>query len=133
MIWLLDVNVLIATLVTSHEHHGTVEAWLADLPEDDKLATSSITELGFVRVLNQAPQYRVPVVDSIRILTRFHKNKVRHVVRLSDDRGAGELPKWVTTARQTTDGHLAGLASQHGAVLATLDMAIPGAFLISRS
>ena len=53
MIWLLDVNALIAALVTGHEHHRRVTAWLAGLADCDVLATCSITELGFVRILNQ--------------------------------------------------------------------------------
>jgi hypothetical protein len=40
------------------------------------------------------------------------------------------LPKWVKSPAQTTDGHLVQLASANGAVLATLDEGIPGAFLI---
>jgi len=34
------------------------------------------------------------------------------------------------SAKQTTDGHLAQLAKAKGAVLATLDGKIPGAYLI---
>ncbi|MCB1062121.1 MAG: PIN domain-containing protein [Verrucomicrobiae bacterium] len=133
MIWLLDVNALIAALVSGHEHHEPVEAWLAGLSDEDGLATCSITELGFVRVMNQAPQYRVPIRDSIRLLTRFQGNQTRTVMRLTDDRGVADLAAWVKTARQTTDGHLLGLAESHGAHLATLDTGIPGAFLIPRS
>ena len=49
---------------------------------------------------------------------------------LADDRGVSRLPRWVKTARQTTDGHLAELARAHGAMLATLDEKIPEAFVI---
>jgi hypothetical protein len=48
----------------------------------------------------------------------------------SDDLSAQELPSWVRVPRQTTEGHLAALAKAHGAMLATLDGKIPGAFLI---
>jgi hypothetical protein len=37
---------------------------------------------------------------------------------------------WVKTVKQTTDGHLAQLAKANGAILATLDRGIPGAFQI---
>jgi len=37
---------------------------------------------------------------------------------------------WVKTPKQITDGHLAQLAKANGAILATLDGRIPGAFLI---
>lgn len=130
MTWLLDVNVLIAALVAAHEHHDRVSSWLAALPAADRLATCSITELGFVRVLHQAPHLRVPVRESVRLLTRFRANRRRVVVRLPDDHGASDLPQWVKASRQITDGHLAGLAVRHGACLATLDNGIPGAIVI---
>ena len=130
MTWLLDVNVLIAALVAAHEHHDRVSSWLAALPAADRLATCSITELGFVRVLNQAPDLRVPVKESVQLLTRFRANRRRVVARLPDDHGASDLPHWVKAGRQITDGHLAGLAVRHGARLATLDNGIPGAIVI---
>ncbi|MEX0670004.1 MAG: TA system VapC family ribonuclease toxin [Pirellulales bacterium] len=130
MTWLLDVNVLIAALVAAHEHHARVASWLAGLPAPDRLATCSITELGFVRVLHQAPHLRVPVKESVRLLTRFRANRRRVVIQVPDEDGAADLPQWVKTGRQITDGHLAGLAVRHGARLATLDKGIPGATVI---
>lgn len=130
MTWLLDVNILIAALVAAHEHHDRVSSWLASLAAADRLATCSITELGFVRVLSQAPHLRVPVKESVQLLTRFRANRRRVVVRLPDDHGASDLPQWVKAGRQITDGHLAGLAVRHGVRLATLDNGIPGAVVI---
>jgi hypothetical protein len=40
------------------------------------------------------------------------------------------LPGWVDRPGQVTDGHLLELAVSHGAVLATLDQGIPGAYLL---
>jgi len=130
MTWLLDVNALIAALFGAHEHHQRLGAWLDALPQEDALATCSITELGYVRILHQAPQYRVEVRESVKSLARFRKQSKRMVVFLPDGRSASDLPSWVRTGRQTTDGHLLGLADAHGARLATLDQGIPGAFLI---
>lgn len=127
MTWLLDVNALIAALVAPHEHHRLVGEWLAKLPEEDSLATCSITELGFVRVLNRAPQYRMPIGDSQWALKKFSENGTRTVVRLKDGRGVNQLPGWVNTGAKTTDGHLLGLANEHGAKLATVDKGIPEA------
>jgi hypothetical protein len=47
-----------------------------------------------------------------------------------DDQDATHLSPWVKVSEQTTDGHLIQLAQSHGAVLATLDAKIPGAFVI---
>jgi predicted nucleic acid-binding protein len=52
----LDVNALVALGFIHHEFHDRVAEWIKaqQLPE---LATCSITELGFVRILSQAPAY----------------------------------------------------------------------------
>ena len=59
--------------------------------------------------------------------------KARHAETftfISDDHDISHLPGWVKQPKQITDGHLAQLAKANGAVLATLDRGIPGAFLI---
>jgi toxin-antitoxin system PIN domain toxin len=127
---LLDVNALVALGFSQHEHHARVGRWVAGLPEKDTLATCSITELGFVRVLNQVPQYRVPIGDARELISRLRKNRKRRFVFIADAHGAAELPAWVTTGRQSTDGHLLELAKANGTELATLDEGIPGAFRI---
>jgi len=50
---------------------------------------------------------------------------------LTDDQDVSHLPSWVKTGQQTTDGHLLQLARLRHAALATLDVRIPGGFLIS--
>jgi toxin-antitoxin system PIN domain toxin len=127
---LLDVNALVALGFSQHDHHDRVSQWVAGLPEEDTFATCSITELGFVRVLNQVPQYRVPIKDACELISRLRKNRRRRFILIPDDHGAAGLPGWVKTGKQTTDGHLLELAKAHGAELATLDEGIPGAFHI---
>jgi len=56
MIYLLDVNALVALGVVHHEFHGRVATWLR-AQQFPPVATCSITELGFLRVLAQAPAY----------------------------------------------------------------------------
>ena len=56
MKYLLDVNALVALGFTHHEFHGRVAAWIKAV-RFPALVTCSITELGFVRVLAQAPSY----------------------------------------------------------------------------
>jgi hypothetical protein len=46
-------------ICTHHEFHGRVAAWIKAV-RFPALATCSITELGFVRVLAQAPSYGLP-------------------------------------------------------------------------
>ena len=53
-----------------------------------------------------------------------------HHVFLPDDQSATDWPDWCRGAGQTTDAHLVSLAAKHQARLATLDTAIPDAFVI---
>lgn len=128
MKYLLDVNALLALGFLPHEFHQRVATWVS-LGVDD-VATCSITELGFVRVLAQAPQYALSVRDAQSLLVRLKATKLLNFSFISDDCTVSNIPSWVKTARQITDGHLAELAKSHAAVLATLDRRIPGAFLI---
>ena len=128
MKYLLDVNALVALGFISHEFHGRVAEWVSSGKRE--IATCSITELGFVRVLAQAPQYGLSVGDAQTLLLRLKASRALNFTFIVDDSSISELPGWVKTARQITDGHLCELAKSHGAVLATLDQKIPRAFLI---
>jgi predicted nucleic acid-binding protein len=130
MTYLLDVNALLSLGFDQHEHHGRLEKWVDSLPPGDSLATCAITEIGFLRVLHQVPQYSVSIADGQRLISKLRANRKRTITFLQDHHGAADLPTWVKTGRQTTDGHLLGLAAAQGALLATLDAGIPGAFLV---
>lgn len=132
MTYLLDVNALVALGFLQHEFHGRVAGWVRTLAAKGvpELATCSITELGFVRVLAQAPQYGFTVGHARSLLLRLKTGNTLKFTFISDDHDISHIPAWVKTAKQTTDGHLAQLAKAKGAVLATLDGRIPGAYLI---
>ena len=129
MKYLLDVNALVALGLVHHEFHDRVARWVKG-QRFPAIATCSITELGFVRVLSQAPSYGLSVAQARSLLLRLKKADVLSFTFIADDHDIAHLPAWVKTAKQTTDGHLAQLASANGAVLATLDSKIPGAYLI---
>ena len=129
MKYLLDVNVLIALGFRYHAFHERVALWLK-AEKFPPIATCSITELGFVRVLAQAPTYGLSISHARVLLEQFKRASKSPIVRISDDHGAAEIPKWVTTPRHITDGHLLQLAAAKGFTFATLDEKIPGAFLI---
>jgi len=132
---LLDVNALVALGFLEHEFHARMAAWVrASLAKGTfELATCSITELGFVRVLTQAPQYGFTVLQARDLLLRLKSANILTFRFLPDDHDISRLPAWVKTAKQTTDGHLSQLARAKGAILATLDRRIPGALLIPAS
>jgi predicted nucleic acid-binding protein len=124
MKYLLDVNALIALGYKQHVFHKRVSGWAAG----KSLATCSIAELGFVRILAQLPEVDISVTTSREMLATMKRE--RRLTQISDSQSAVALPLWVQTPRQITDGHLLVLAQSNNSTLATCDAGIPGAFLI---
>lgn len=132
MRYLLDVNALIALGITRHQFRDRVRTWVASLAAKGtpELATCSITELGFVRIVSQVSAYNVTLEQAKTQLSRLKESEAYDFLFLADANDVSKLPTWVNSARQTTDGHLAELAASNECALATLDEGIPGAFVI---
>jgi uncharacterized protein len=135
MRYLLDVNALLALALLEHEFHPRVANWVERLARRGvpELATCSITELGFVRVLGEVQQYGSSVTQARELLLQLKNSNGMRCRFIPDHHDISYLPRWVRTPKQTTDGHLAELAKANEAVLATLDRRIPGAFVIPQS
>ena len=131
MIYLLDVNALVALGFLNHEFHARVATWVRS-HNSPNLASCSITELGFARVLAQAPAYGFTVTQARTLLLRLKQAKNSVLTFIPDNHDISHLPAWVRAPRQITDGHLSKLASANGAILATLDENIPGSYLIPK-
>lgn len=131
MIYLLDVNALVALGFINHEFHDRLASWVQSHNSID-LASCSITELGFVRVLAQAPAYGFTVTQARTLLLRLKEARSSPLTFIPDAHDVSHLPGWVRAPKQISDGHLSKLASANGAVLATLDENIPGSYLIPR-
>jgi len=127
--YLLDVNALIALGFDAHQFHGRIWSWLAK-EASPSLATCSIVELGYVRILSKSPAYSSDVSSAKSSLRRLKETLPWSVEFIGDHDDATLLPAWVVGPNQVTDGHLLELASKNNAVLATFDRGIPGAFLI---
>ncbi len=132
MRYFLDVNALIALGISRHEFRGRVRTWIASLSANGipELATCSITELGFVRIVSQIAAYNVTFDQAKMQLDILKASTAHRFSFLNDDHDISKLPSWVKTAKQTTDGHLLELANANGCKLATFDENIPGAFVI---
>ena len=129
MKYLLDVNALVALGFIHHEFHNRMATWVK-AQEFPEMATCSITELGFVRVLSQAPAYGFTVVQARTVLLRLKRAKILTFIFITDNHDISHLPAWVKSPKQTTDGHLVELARVSGAILATLDEKVPGSYRI---
>ena len=132
MKYLLDVSTLVAFGIIDHEFHDRVARWIRDLSATGilELATCSITEIGFVRVVAQTPHYEFTVPEARALLLQIKARHADVFTFIADDHDASRLPGWVKGPKQVTDGHLVQLAKANGTALATLDRGIPGALLI---
>jgi len=132
MKYLLDVNALVALCVTSHQFYGRMLKWMArvNASNDCEFLTCSITEIGLLRTLVLAPEYSFTIQQGKDVLAQLKSTKGFAFELLCDDVGIEVLPSWVHGGKQITDGHLIKLASNKGAVLATLDEGIRGAYVI---
>jgi predicted nucleic acid-binding protein len=130
--YLLDVNALLALGLEYHQFHRRVALWLLRLRSrpNVELATCSITELGFVRVLSRVPSYGYRVSEAQALLGRVKGRSIVEFTFLPDTQDLSDLPNWVNSHNQLTDGHLVQLANAQESVFATLDKRIPDAFLI---
>jgi predicted nucleic acid-binding protein len=133
VIYLLDVNALLALGVSEHEFHQRTERWVEHAgAKGASFATCAITELGFLRILLQTSHAAFTVGQGQKHLQLLKSSSQFRFEFLADDQDAQQLPAWVKWPKQLTDGHLVALARAHGAALATLDEGIRGAFVIPR-
>jgi uncharacterized protein len=131
MIYLLDVNALLALGIQEHEFHDRVSHWINKaVSAKHQFATCAITELGFLRVILESsyPNSTLPLAQKLLSLMKSSG----HFQFFADDQEATQLPHWVKWPKQLTDGHLLALAKARNGILTTLDEQIRGAFMIPR-
>jgi len=129
----MDVNLLLAWGWKDHVANQPVARWIQNITatREDVLMTSSISEIGFVRVSIQLSKGQVTPNQASRVLNQLIDSLGDSHEFLNDDLHGRQWPKWCQGASQTTDAHLSLLAKKHNATLATLGSKIPGALLIS--
>jgi len=122
---LLDVNVLVALVVPTHEHHALSRGWVLSRGAAEGWATCPVTELGAIRVCAQLPEGRrapAATADSLlqlRVSSRGHlfwPDAVSPAIM-------AELHQ-AENARQVTDRYLLGLARRYRGQLVTCDQAL---------
>jgi uncharacterized protein len=128
MVYLLDVNVLLALSDPMHVHHVAAHRWFAATGQS-AWATCPITENGFVRIASH-PRYPNRPGDApgvLALLRQLCAVAGHHFwgadVSLRDMIQPGTL----LSHSQLTDVYLLGLAIHHGGRLATLDQRIMAA------
>lgn len=113
MRYLLDVNALIALGITRHQFRDRVRTWVASLSADGvpQLATCSITELGFVRIVSQVSAYHVTLEQAKTELSRLKESDAYDFAFLADGNDVSLLPTWVKIG-QTDNGRPSGRISR---------------------
>lgn len=134
MKFLVDVNVLVAWGWADHADHARVARWIGKVRKkgEDKLLTSAIPQLGFVRVSVQRTAGQVSAEAAGEVLSGMLLSLGAAHAFVPDDQESFRWPVWCKAASRTTDAHLLALARAHGAELATLDEGIPGAFIVGQ-
>ena len=119
-----DVNVIVALFTGNHEHHDAAHAWLASARS---LATTPMTELGFVRVMMAGTPVNDPITCSEAIGSLGELRERPGAVFWPDatswvDRRL--VVSHVTGHRQVPDTHLLNLAIARNGRLVTFDEGI---------
>jgi hypothetical protein len=129
MIYLLDVNVLIALLDAHHIHNASAHRWVGSHPEPLKWASCPIIENAFVRITGK-PTYPNFLGSAMAALSSLKKNcsETEHHfwpddISLRDD-ALWNSPELLNSAH-ITDSYLLALAVKNGGKLASFDRQIP--------
>ena len=125
MKYLLDVNVLIAAIWTSHDQHAAALKWLSSR----QVVLCPITELGFIRISTNKKVLNASMERTRELLSKFAMDAKAE--RIPADLEA--LNSHPRKSDQVTDHYLADLAAKHGVKLGTLDEQLkhPSAELVS--
>lgn len=118
MTTLLDVNALIALLVTDHVHHDAAETWFVE--SETHFATCPITEGSVVRLLIREGQSAATAQDMINVVSA----NARHEFWPDNLSYREVMLAGVIGHRQVADAYLAQLARTRGGRLATFDQGL---------
>lgn len=130
---LLDVNLLLALCDPRHVHHELAHQWFA-AKGHVAWASCPITENGFIRIASQPSYPNSPggtacVAELLRKFCARQGHRFWADAVSLRDRSLFAFTS-TSTANQTTDVYLLGLAVKNGGKLATLDGSIPAGLVM---
>jgi uncharacterized protein len=121
---LLDLNILTALLWPAHEHHQVAHRWFS-ARSGSRWATSSLTQLGFVRIVSNPAFSRDALTPGQAVallaenLAHPHHEFWTEILQVPD--AIREVEAGLQGQRQVTDAYLLALAARRKGVLATFD------------
>ena len=126
MVYLLDINALIALCDNHHIHHEIAHRWFMR-QNKPKWATCPLTENGFLRILGNPNYPHYPGSPSVVLsMLQTARSIVNHHF-WPDSKSILEIvkPGILMHSSHITDIYLLGLAVANGGKLATFDRKIP--------
>ncbi|HEX4999966.1 MAG TPA: TA system VapC family ribonuclease toxin [Terriglobia bacterium] len=125
--YLLDTNLVVALLWTSHEKHDVAKKWFLRRRRSG-WATCPITESGFVRIVSNPAFSRDAVspreAASVLAANTASEDHVFWEDSLPFHQAIAFSGARLVGHQQVTDSYLLGLAQKRGGILATLDSRI---------
>ena len=121
MIFLLDVNALIAGVHQDHEHHAVMPAWMMD-NKGQSFHVAPLVTTGCLRVLMAVSGEKkiARLVAAIRTFKDFYE-----VRTVEDDIELDELGDWFAGPKRVKDAHLLAIANKKSLKLVTFDKRLP--------
>jgi toxin-antitoxin system PIN domain toxin len=125
MVFLLDVNVLVALFDPAHVHHDPAHEWFAAEGGADGFATCPVTQNSVLRIIGNMRYPNSPGTPAVVVgLLAELRSLPGHVV-LPDDSSFIQSsfidPKRLLSSSQVTDTYLLALARAKNGQLATFD------------
>lgn len=123
--YLLDVNVLVALVFTTHVHHQRVKEWFNSSP-GLPWAICAFTEAGFLRTATALRDGRLTMSEATTVVAQLAKHPGYRYLPITADWHTLCSPffRRLYGTRQVTDAYLLGLAVCENLVLVTLDKGI---------
>jgi toxin-antitoxin system PIN domain toxin len=123
--WLLDVNVLIATLWPPHDFHDSAMKWIL-AHRSEPWATCALTETGFLRVVTGRgfSEFAPSFEEAAEMLILDKQARGSHCFWPSEVSCEDLLSTFgdrISGHQQITDAYLLALAMHHGGRLLTFD------------
>lgn len=128
VVFLLDVNVLIASVYEWHVAHKQAHAWW-QRSAGKPWATCALTQAGFVRIISNpgfAPR-PVSLAEALELLTELTLRPGHHFwpIDIVLEEAVRPIVERLFGHRQVSDAYLLGLAIRNKGQLVTLDKGLP--------
>ena len=122
-----DVNVLVIAHRPDQDEHERIRPWLEEAVNSDRpFALADVVAAGFIRIVTNARVFRKPT--PVAVATRFVDELVDHPTCVPVAAGPRHWPIFRDVLRASDargnlvpDAHLAAIAIEHGATVATRD------------